>query len=137
MQETPDKALHAKSLLLLEKEERPMRIVRACLERMGYRVLTSSSAEWTREMLEDPGIDLLIASISRDEEGEHLALLQSVLGNRPVLFVEAEDRSDTHDTATHDNGAEGLSSGIHYLDRPFTLDELDRKIKIALQGVRK
>jgi DNA-binding NtrC family response regulator len=116
-----------RSLLLLEKQERPMRMLKACLERMGYRVLTSSSAEWTQEMLEDPAIDLLIASISKDEEGAHLELLESVLGNRPLLLVEPEaDHHETVEPAMH-----GCSS-VHFLKRPFTLDELDTRIKEAL-----
>ncbi len=109
-----------------------MRLLRACLERMGYHVLTSSSAEWTREMLEDPKIDLLIASISREEEGEHWTLLESVLGNRPLLFVEAEAEPRTG--PAHELRE---SHHIHYLARPFTLDELDRKIKEALRSIRK
>jgi len=132
MQGSPDHpGSSIKNLLLLEREERPMRMLRACLEPMGYKVLTSSSPEWTKEMLEDPAIDLLIISLSPGEEGEQITELTSVLGDRPLLLVEPE----TGQGASVDLDMQD-SPSIHHLSRPFTLDELDRKIKESIRSTR-
>lgn len=114
------------TLLLLEKHERTMQTLEACLERMGYRVLTSASAGSIQETLENDDIDLLIASISEDEEGEHLEFLETILGNLPLILIQTED-----DPAKGDTQALQGCSSVHLLKRPFTLDQLDQRIHEA------
>ncbi len=128
---TPESPPGAKTILLVEDEERLRALVRSLLEALGHTVLEACDG---REALylasaHTGRIDLLLTDVvmpgmSGRELAERLAARQAGL---PVVYM-----SGYADQVIAHHG--GLPSDIQFLKKPFTLDALSRALAGAFQG---
>ncbi|MBZ0254328.1 MAG: response regulator, partial [Candidatus Methylomirabilis sp.] len=117
----------AETVLLCEDEATLRRLVRATLERKGYRVLEAESPERALEIAAAPEtgkVDLLVTDvIMPGMNGRQLAeRLDESHGLRAVLYVSGY----TQNIIAH-HGV--LKPGVHFLPKPFTQDALLRKVR--------
>ena len=121
------------TILLVEDDPALLGMTRTMLERQGYTVLAAASpAEALRLAGERRGaIDLLMTDvIMPDMNGRDLA--RKLLGLQPGLrrlFMSGY----TADVIAH-HGV--LNSGVHFIQKPFTLQELTAKVAEALERKR-
>jgi two-component system cell cycle sensor histidine kinase/response regulator CckA len=126
---TPALARGHETLLVVEDQEELREVARILLEELGYLVLEGTSPEDALELCErHPGeIHLLFTDVVMPTmNGKELA--QRVKALRPairILFTSGY----TADTIAH-RGV--LEPGIHFLEKPFTLDSLSRKVREVL-----
>ncbi len=121
---------HGELVLLVEDEEAIRRISRAMLEVLGYSVLaagTPSDALRLAQLQTGP-IHLLMTDVVMPEmNGRDLATqLQQLRPDLKILFVSGY----TANVIAH-RGV--LEEGVHFLHKPFTLKELARKVREALE----
>jgi signal transduction histidine kinase/CheY-like chemotaxis protein len=112
------------SVLVVEDEEGVRRYSTDALRDLGYRVLEADGGKAALEVLDaDPEISILFTDVVMPEiNGRRLA--EAALARRPslkVLFTTGYTRN-----AIVHNGM--LDPGVNLLSKPFTLDELARKI---------
>jgi PAS domain S-box-containing protein len=115
-------------ILLVEDEERMREITAAGLRELGYTVLHTSTGQQALEMLRlYPQIVLLFSDIVMPEmNGRELA--DEAVKIRPdlkVIFATGYTRN-----AVVHNGV--LDPGVNFLSKPFTLDQLGRKVREVL-----
>jgi CheY-like chemotaxis protein len=126
---TPVLARGHETLLVVEDQEELREVARILLEELGYLVLDATSPEDALELCErHPGeIHLLFTDVVMPTmNGKDLS--QRVHALRPAirtLFTSGY----TADTIAH-RGV--LEPGIHFLEKPFTLDSLARKVREVL-----
>jgi len=117
------------TVLLVEDEPAIRRLGRILLEGLGYRVLDASSPlealALAREQSE--GIDLLITDVVMPEmSGKRLATrLQEIYPDLRCLFMSGY----TENVIMH-HGV--LDKGVSFLPKPFTREQLARKVRQAL-----
>jgi CheY-like chemotaxis protein len=96
----------------------------ALLELRGYRVLEASDGPEALALLErSPEVGLLLTDIRLPHGMDGLELARRALGRRPDLGVLY---------ASGDIGAAVAADGVpplHCIAKPFTMDELDRRIR--------
>jgi len=121
----------SETVLVVEDEEAVRALSRLALEARGYRVLAAASAAEALEIVErHPGpiplaiTDVIMPGISGGELAERLTALRPEMR---VIFVSGY----TGDTIAH-HGV--LEPGVHFLQKPFTLDGLARKVREVLDG---
>ncbi len=115
-------------VLLVEDEARVLQLTAAELRELGYSVIESSGARDALTHLEaGKHVDLLLTDIVMPEmNGKKLA--DAALSLRPELKV-VFMTGFTRNAVVH-NGV--LDPGVQFLAKPFTLDELSKKIREVL-----
>ena len=123
---------HGETLLVVEDEPDVRRMAQRILTRAGYNVLLASSGADALELLEHHSIALLLTDV----------IMPGMMG--PDLIVRVrESRPDmkaiymsgyshkilAHDTLEHE-------AGTDFIEKPFTADELQRKIRNLLDPVK-
>jgi signal transduction histidine kinase/CheY-like chemotaxis protein len=112
------------SILVVEDEEGVRRYSTDALRDLGYRVLEADGAERALEIIDaEPDISILFTDIVMpDINGRRLA--EAALARRPTLKV-LFTTGYTRNAIVH-NGM--LDPGVMLLSKPFTLEELARKV---------
>jgi CheY-like chemotaxis protein len=124
---------HVADRLLLVVEDDPIlrKIFTKMLEKKGYRVRTASSGDDALALVEKEKLrpDLLITDvIMPGMDGRTLVeKMQSILKDQKVLYMSGY----TGDAIVH-HGI--LDPGTHFIQKPFSVDELDLKIQELLAG---
>jgi len=118
-------------ILVVEDEERVRRVSVEALRELGYTVLHAAGGQDALEMLEaNPAIVLLFTDIVMS--GMNGAQLTAeALRRRPDLKV-LYTTGYTRNAVVH-NGV--LDSGVHLLNKPFTLERLATKVREVLGPV--
>lgn len=129
----PSESAGTETVLLVEDEARVLELTAAGLRELGYTVLEARSAQEALDQLRsDAAVDLLLTDIVMPEmNGRRLADAASEL--RPdlkVMFM----TGFTKNAVVH-NGV--LDPGVHFLAKPFSLDELSIKIREILETRRR
>jgi len=119
------------TVLLVEDEKPILNLSKDILERFGYRVLTASTpSEALRVARTESGtIDLLLTDVVMPEmDGRALAhMIADVHPGVRCLYVSGY----TSDVIAH-RGI--LDDGVHFLEKPFTMQDLGSKVREALDG---
>jgi CheY-like chemotaxis protein len=112
------------SILVVEDEEGVRRYSTDALRDLGYRVLEADGAERALEIIDaEPDISILFTDVVMpDINGRRLA--EAALARRPALKV-LFTTGYTRNAIVH-NGM--LDPGVVLLSKPFTLEELARKM---------
>jgi two-component system cell cycle sensor histidine kinase/response regulator CckA len=116
------------TLLLVEDEESVRQLVRDTLESKGYKVVEAGNGEsGLQAALRHPGkIDLVITDLVMPEMGGR-EMVEQILKTRPqakVLYLSGY----TEDTIL----SAGMVDGTAFLQKPFTLQNLSRKVREML-----
>ncbi|MDQ1334484.1 MAG: two-component system, cell cycle sensor histidine kinase and response regulator CckA [Thermodesulfobacteriota bacterium] len=129
---------HGETVLLVEDEEALLEMGKAMLERFGYKVFTANMPEealgLARENVEE--IHLLMTDVVMPQmNGEELARrLREIRPNLRCLFMSGY----TADVIAH-RGT--LDKGVHFIQKPFTLNGLAVKVRKVLgrenEGLRR
>jgi CheY-like chemotaxis protein len=119
-------------ILVVEDEERLRQLTADTLRELGYTVLQSGHAIEALELVDQhPEIALLFTDIVMpDVNGRQLA--DEVVARRPgirVLYTSGFTRS-----AVVHNGI--LDTGINFIPKPFTIEDLSVKVRQILADVR-
>jgi PAS domain S-box-containing protein len=119
------------TVLLVEDEESVRELVRETLAARGYRVLEAENGETGLQIAEEhgDGIDILITDVVMPGMGGR-ELAKKLLHLRPALAV-LYLSGYTEDTILH-QGA--LGPGTAFLQKPFTLQNLARKVREVLRA---
>lgn len=117
------------TVLLVEDEEALLRFTKIVLEQMGYTVLTANSPGEAIKLAEQHKGDIhaLITDVVMPGMSG-LSLSELITRKRPdikLLFISGY----TADIIAH-NGI--LDQGIHFLEKPFTAEELSAKLRETL-----
>jgi signal transduction histidine kinase/ActR/RegA family two-component response regulator len=119
------------TILLVEDDAEILHIALSMLERLGYRVLpVSSPGEAIREADMHPGdIHLLITDVVMpDMNGRDLSKrILSLYPNIKCLFMSGY----TANVIAH-HGV--LDEGVHFIEKPFSINDLSAKVREALEG---
>jgi len=119
------------SLLLVEDESAILNMTRQMLERFGYRVLSASTPSGAIRVAKEHagGIHLLIADVVMPEmNGRNLAEnLISLYPGLRRLFMSGY----TADVIAH-HGV--LDEGIHFIQKPFSMQALAAKVREVLDS---
>jgi CheY-like chemotaxis protein len=119
------------TVLLVEDEKPILNLSKDILERFGYRVLTASTpSEALRVARTESGtIDLLLTDVVMPEmDGRALAhMIADAHPGVRCLYVSGY----TSDVIAH-RGI--LDDGVHFLEKPFTMQDLGSKVREALDG---
>ena len=101
---------------------------RSCFERLGYTVLVAANADQALQLFEaNPSIDVLLTDVVMPG-GSGPELSKRLIELRPALKVIY--MSGYTDAAIVHHGV--LDPGIAFLQKPFTSETLDRKIREVL-----
>ncbi len=116
-------------MLLVEDEESVRQLVRETLESKGYKVLEADNGQAALQIVSDhPGeIDMLITDVVMPGmSGRELSAQLCVsYPNTKVLYLSGY----TEDAIVHEGV---LESGTAFLQKPFTLQSLSRKVREVL-----
>jgi PAS domain S-box-containing protein len=116
------------TVLVVEDEGALRRLAQAALESAGYRVLTAANGREALRLLEDPEtpVRLVLTDMVMPEMGGR-ELAKALACRRPgikVLFTSGyEDALVRHGVA---------ADGAHFIGKPFSVDELARKVREVL-----
>jgi len=117
-------------VLLVEDEPVLLQMAKAMLERFGYRVLTASRPKEAIERVQEHGeeIQLLMTDVVLPQmSGQDLAhRLREIRPGLRCLFMSGY-------TAEIIAKRGMLDKGVHFLEKPFTLNELAWKVRKALE----
>jgi DNA-binding NtrC family response regulator len=121
----------SETVLLVEDEEAILRLGKAILELGGYTVLaTRSTAEALQLAREHPGpLHLLITDVVMPEMNGH-ALAEQITGCRPGIACLYMSGYTADIIARH--GV--LEQGMHFIQKPFTVQEFATAVRQALQN---
>jgi DNA-binding response OmpR family regulator len=117
----------AKSVLIVEDDERIRAAVRLALGDEGYVVLESESGEQALELFEREPADLVLVDLMLpDMTGFELCRSLRQASGVPIIIVTA--RTDTHDVVA------GLEAGADdYITKPFATKELAARMRALLR----
>ena len=117
------------TILIVEDEKEVLRLAANILERQGYRVLESSNGDDALGACEKhkSSINLVLADIVMPGmSGSELAkLLEPLYPEMKVLYM-----SGYTDNAIVRHGV--LQKGVNYIQKPFTMEALARKVRAVL-----
>jgi len=118
-------------ILLVEDDRSVRRLAVTVLTRLGYQIVaTDDPTEALERFANQPGqFDLLITDlVMPGMNGRELAeALQRQQPELPVIFMSGYPADTLADR-------QALSSGIAYVQKPFTIESLGRQIRAALDG---
>jgi DNA-binding NtrC family response regulator len=116
------------TLLVVEDVAGLRELTRRLLERLGYSVLLAANAEEALQLFDrNPSIDLLLTDVVMPGASGP-DLVTQLVERRPGLKV-IYMSGYTNDAIVH-HGV--LDPGIRFLQKPFSYDELGRKLREAL-----
>lgn len=117
-------------ILIVEDEERVRHVTVDALRELGYTVVQASSGEEAIQQLTlQPRVDLLLTDIVMPGMTGRV-LADQVLADRPELRV-LYMTGYTRNAVVH-NGV--LDFGVAFLQKPFTTEQLARKVRDVLDG---
>ncbi len=121
----------AETVLIVEDEEGVRRVMHDMLQQIGYRVLVACGGRQAMDLwrtAEDP-IHVLITDVVMPRMGgrELAERLREDAPGLKVLFV-----SGYTDSAIVHDGV--LDAGTHFLQKPFTVEQLAGKVREVLEG---
>jgi len=120
------------TILLVEDEQEILKISRAILEQLGYRVFTAGSAGEAIKLSRDYSgrIDLLITDVVMPEmNGKELGRkMRELFPGIRILYM-----SGYSDDIVSGQSAEGESEP--FIQKPFTIKRISKKIRQVLDGV--
>lgn len=117
-------------ILIVEDEERVRHVTVDALRELGYTVVQASSGEEAIQQLTlQPRVDLLLTDIIMPGMTGRV-LADQVLADRPELRV-LYMTGYTRNAVVH-NGV--LDFGVAFLQKPFTTEQLARKVRDVLDG---
>lgn len=119
------------TVLLVEDEDALLQFTKILLEQMGYTVLTANAPGHAVKLAEehDGEIHILMTDVVMPEMSGR-SLSETIISKRPgikCLFMSGY----TADIIAH-NGI--LDKGIHFLEKPFTAEELSTKLRETLSS---
>ncbi|MBW2030245.1 MAG: PAS domain S-box protein [Deltaproteobacteria bacterium] len=118
-------------ILVVEDEGSLRKLVGAMLSELGYKVSLAANGEEALLLMEKKGLkpDLVITDVVMpDMSGKELVdRLRETHPDLKVLYM-----SGYTDNAIVHHGV--LDPGIHFVQKPFTLDDLAEKVQAALRG---
>jgi signal transduction histidine kinase/ActR/RegA family two-component response regulator len=121
----------SESVLLVEDNQSVRDYARAALEDLGYRVIEAKDADEALRVVEgEARVDLLFTDVVLGSGLNGRELAAKITSSRvglPVLFTTGYTRN-----AIVHHGR--LDSGVHLLDKPYTQQDLARKIRELLDG---
>ena len=121
----------SETILAVEDNREILELIRSMLEALGYRVLTACTPKEAIALATDhgPSIDLLISDVVMPEmNGPQLArLLGEIVPGLKCLFMSGY----TANVIGH-HGV--LDPGVHFVQKPFSIDQLARKVKETLHS---
>jgi CheY-like chemotaxis protein len=119
----------AETILLCEDEERIRKLVTAALSKFGYTVLESDRPDAALAIARDSRrqIDLLLTDIvmPRDSGLEHARRVREIRPRIAVLYMSGY-------TDNHLSGNWVFEAGAPFLQKPFTVGALARKVRETL-----
>ena len=117
----------AATVLLVEDERELRELIRSCLERAGYTVLSTGSGAEAITLTTSAAPDLVILDLGLpDVPGETVAREMRVTGPVPVLMLTAR--------AAEQDRIAGLDLGADdYVIKPFSPQELVRRVQAMLR----
>ncbi|HHZ07922.1 MAG TPA: response regulator [Rhizobiales bacterium] len=123
-------AAASETILVVEDDESVRAVTVAALDELGYRVLQAADADEALRRLEaDPGIALVFTDVVMP--GMNGRKLADEIGRRfpsaRVLFT----TGFTKNAVVH-NGV--LDHGVNFIAKPFTVEQLARKLRDVLDG---
>ncbi len=129
---SPDSVVGHETILVVEDEAAVRELVRRVLERLGYTVLTVGTGDGALIFLEETKapVELLLTDVVLPGtlQGNELARAAGVLRpSLPVLYMSGY----TRDTIVHSGR---LDEGVNYLEKPFTADQLARRVREVLDS---
>ena len=118
------------TILVVEDDDALRELIPAMLEHLGYRVVTTASpAEALTLCAQEAGLDLLLTDVIMPEmSGRQLG--DEVLKLRPglrILYMSGY-------TSEMISSKGVLEAGIHFIQKPFSMNELGRKVEAVLDG---
>lgn len=122
-----------KTILVVDDEPEIRKLVTAMLTRNGYRVLTADTGEnAVRLYHNNPEIDLLLTDVvapgmSGPMIADQIAALNPDI---KVLFMSGYDSTQVVQRYV-------VERGYSLLTKPFTIDELEQKVRQVLTGQRR
>jgi CheY-like chemotaxis protein len=121
----------SETVLLVEDEASVRELVRECLAALGYTVLEAGGGAAALELSQAHGapIHLLVTDMVMPEMGGR-ELAERLQASRPearVLYI----------SGYMDVDHEALTEGMAFLQKPFTIDRLSRKVREALDVTRR
>ena len=122
----------SETILLVEDEKSLRTTCRIFLEKMGYTVLAAASPEEALPLISphEGKIDLVLTDVVMPEmNGRDLAeKLREVIPDLRCLFMSGYTADIVADAGV-------LEAGTHFLQKPFSRDDLGRKVREVLDGV--
>jgi PAS domain S-box-containing protein len=130
--EIPEKEVGgAETLLIVEDEEVVRRLTAKVLENYGYTVLQASMGDEAVALCQARGgaVDLLVTDLVMPGMGgrELAGRLASICPGMKILYM-----SGYTENAVLHGGV--LEAGVHFLQKPFSPEELARKVRAVLQS---
>jgi CheY-like chemotaxis protein len=126
-------AVANETVLLVEDNEEVRDYARRVLDELGYRVLEAADAEEASRLLtENPAIDLLFTDVvlPGSVSGRELAdEAKAMYPEMPVLFTTGYTRN----AIVHQGR---LDPDVHLLNKPYTQQDLARKLRELLDAAR-
>jgi CheY-like chemotaxis protein len=131
--EKPEPSGGTETILVVEDDQAVLRVVKRILVGLGYDVLAADSPQGALVLVRERGdtIDLLITDVVMpDMNGRELS--EKVLALKPdmkCLFVSGYTRDVIASRGV-------LEEGMHFLEKPFSVEGLDTAVRHALGGSR-
>jgi PAS domain S-box-containing protein len=117
------------AILVAEDGPEVRAVIERALERTGYRVVVAADGVEALERVEqDPAIALVVSDVVMPRMGgfELVRVLRVRRPKLPVLLVSGHPGEVI--------GDEGLPAGVELLAKPFSLDELRRRVRLLIDG---
>jgi signal transduction histidine kinase/CheY-like chemotaxis protein len=130
---TIPRAIGTEAILVVEDDEALRAYAIETLRELGYRVLGASNGASALEILDrEQNVDLLFTDIVMPGGVNGRELAEEAVRRHPklkVLFTTGYTRN-----AIVHHGR--LDPGVHLINKPFSLDELDRRVRALLDGAQ-
>jgi PAS domain S-box-containing protein len=114
------------TILLVEDDAMVRRIARRTLEELGYRVLEAEDGERARTRLEETEVDLLVTDMVMPGISG-LELVDALRQSHPEIRVLL--------ISGYEGGPDSAPPSAPLLEKPFTPDQLARKVHEVLRGL--
>ncbi|HEY8742225.1 MAG TPA: response regulator, partial [Chloroflexota bacterium] len=127
MNSAPRRSGEATRILVVDDEPRLVRLVRANLERLGYRVATASSGKQAIEAVEADDPDLVVLDVMMPAmDGYEATRRIREFSQVPIVMLTAK--------AEQSDKLKGFDVGVDdYITKPFSPEELVARIRAVLK----
>ncbi|MGE0267143.1 MAG: response regulator [Candidatus Omnitrophota bacterium] len=116
------------NLLIVDDEERLLRVLRLGFKPLGFNVLTATTAEEALDIIFNKAVDILLTDIRLPGMSgvELIYELERLNIDLPIIVMTAHSDVDT--------AVKSLKHGADdYIQKPFTVDDLEKLIREILQ----